>query len=178
MRRWATDWAGALECGGDALQLLQVIDVVAGHGFDDGPEGHGAAFGMRGWALAVGVGDGCEEFEVPVTGGLKEDDGGGEVVGGVALSPGVLIEGLDGWMGFAEGLAKAEAEDDFAIGKVRDDFADAPLAGGWRLIELGLGERREELMEVAGGGFEDGERLLGVEKFCVGIEVHGETVSR
>ena len=37
---------GGLACG-DALDLAKVIQVVAGHGFDDGLEGHGAALGVR-----------------------------------------------------------------------------------------------------------------------------------
>ena len=52
-----------LGCGsrGDALHLLEVVDVVACHGFDDGPEGHGAAFGVGGWAVTVVLRDGGEE---------------------------------------------------------------------------------------------------------------------
>ena len=38
---------------GEAFDLLKVVDVVAGHGFYDGPEGHGAAFGVGGTAVAV-----------------------------------------------------------------------------------------------------------------------------
>lgn len=49
-----------------------MVDVVAGHGFYDGPEGHGSALGMGGGAVAVGFGDGGEETEIPVAGGLEE----------------------------------------------------------------------------------------------------------
>jgi hypothetical protein len=47
MLRWSD---GA--CG-EAFYLLKVVDVVAGHGFYDGPEGHGAALGVGGGAVAV-----------------------------------------------------------------------------------------------------------------------------
>jgi hypothetical protein len=47
MLRWSD---GA--CG-EAFDLLKVVDVVAGHGFYDGPEGHGAALGVGGGAVAV-----------------------------------------------------------------------------------------------------------------------------
>ena len=38
---------------GEALQLLEVVDVVAGHGFDYGPERHRAALGVGGGAVAI-----------------------------------------------------------------------------------------------------------------------------
>ena len=41
---------------------------MACHGFDDGPEGHGAAFGVGGGAVAVVLGDCGEEEQVPVAG--------------------------------------------------------------------------------------------------------------
>ena len=120
--------------GGEAFDLLEVVDVVAGHGFDDGPEGHGAAFGVGGAAVAVFLGDGVEEEQVPVAGGLEEGQGGFELVGCVAFGPGVLVEGLDDGVGLVErggeGLAQAEGEDDLAVGEVGDDLADAPLARG------------------------------------------------
>jgi hypothetical protein len=72
-----------------------VVNIVASHGFDDGPEGHSSAFGVGGGVMAVILGDGGEEAEVPVAGGLVEGQGGVEVVGGVALGPALLIEGLD-----------------------------------------------------------------------------------
>ena len=106
--------------------MLEVVDVVAGHGFDDGPEGHGAAFGVGGAAVAVFVGDGGEVEEVPVAGGLEEGEGGLELVGAVALGPGFLVEGLDDGVGLAErggeGLAEAEGEDDLAVGEVGERF--------------------------------------------------------
>ena len=36
----------------EAFDLLKVVDVVAGHGFYDGPEGHGASLGVGGGAVA------------------------------------------------------------------------------------------------------------------------------
>ena len=61
---------------GEAFDLLKVVDVVAGHGFYDGPEGHGAAFGVGGAAAAVVLRDGGEEEQVPVAGGLEEASAG------------------------------------------------------------------------------------------------------
>ena len=113
---------------------------MAGHGFDDGPESHGAAFGMGGGAMAFVAGDGGEKEEIPVTHGLEERESRLDGVDGVAVGPGLLIEGLDdvvglvGWGG--EGLAEAEAEDGFGVGEVGDDVGDAPLARRGRGVEL------------------------------------------
>ncbi len=113
-----------------------MVDVVASHGFYDGPEGHGSALGVGGGVVTVVLGDGGEEAQVPGAGGLEEGEGGVEVVGGVALGPAILVEGLDDGVLLAEGLAEAEAEDDLAVGEVADDLADAPLAGRGRVIDL------------------------------------------
>src|SRR5258707_8088325 len=105
---------------GEATDLLKVVDVVAGHGFYDGPEGHGAALGVGGGAVAVVLRDGGEVEQVPVTGGLEEGQAGLEVVGCVAFGPGFLVEWLDDGVGLvergSEGLAEAEGEDDLAVG--------------------------------------------------------------
>lgn len=151
---------------------------MAGHGFDDGPEGHGAALGVGGLALTVGFGGGGDEFEVPVAGGVKEHHGRGEVVGCVTVGPDALVKWLDLGLIFAEGLAEAEAEDDLAVGEVRDDLSDAPLSGRGRVLKLCFGERGEELMQGAGGGIQNWQGLSAIEEFSVRIEFHEETVSR
>lgn len=81
-------------------------------------------------------------------------------------------------MFFCERLTEAEGEDQFAVGEVGDDLADAPFAGCWRLVDLCAGEMGGEVAEAVGCGGEDGDRVLAVEEFCVWIEFHGETVSR
>jgi len=150
----------------EAFDLLEVVDVVAGHGFDDGPEGHGAAFGVGGGAAAIVVGDGGEEEQVPVAGGLEEGERGFELVGGGAFGPGVLVEGLDDVVGLVErggeGLAETEGEDDFAVGQVGGDLADAPLAWDGVGVDLGGGEVRGEGVETLRGGGEDGDGVLTV----------------
>ena len=159
--------------GGEAFDLLKVVDVVAGHGFYDGPEGHGAALGMGGGAMAFVAGDGGEEEEVPVAHGLEESECRLDGVDGVPVSPGFLIEGLDdvvglvGWGG--EGLAEAKAEYGFGVGEVGDDVRDAPLAGGGRGVQLRIGEAGGESVEAPGGAGEDGEWVLIVEVFGVWV---------
>jgi hypothetical protein len=154
-------------CCGQALDLLKVVDVVAGHGFDDGPEVHGAAFGVGGGAAAVVVGDGGEEEQVPVAGGLKESQCRFELVGAVARGPGLLVEGLDDGVGLVEmrreSLAEAEGEDDLAVGEVGGDLADAPFARGGAGIDLGVGQACGEGAEARDGGVQDGEGLLAAE---------------
>jgi hypothetical protein len=155
-----------------------VVDVVAGHGLDNGPEGHGAALGVSGGAVAVGLVDGGEEFQIPVARGGEECECGGEVVGGVALGPHLLVEGLDDGVLFAEGLAEAEAEDEFAVGEVGDDLADAPLAGGGRRVGLGGGEGLGDSAEMVSGRGDDGNGVSTFEEFSVRVEVHEVNVSR
>ena len=146
---------------------------MAGHGFDDGPEGHGAAFGMGGGAMALVAGDGGEEQKVPVAHGLEERECRLDGVDGVAVGPGLLVEGLDdvvglvGWGG--EGLAEAKAEDGFGVGEVGDDVRDAPFAGGGWGVQLRVGEAGGESVEASGGAGQDGEWVLIVEVFGVWV---------
>jgi hypothetical protein len=163
---------GGLACG-EAFDLLKVVDVVAGHGFYDGPEGHGAAFGVGGAASAVVLRDGGEEEQVPVAGGLEESECGLEVVGCVTFGPGVLVEGLDDGVGLGEGgresLAEAEGEDNLAVGEMGDDVADAPLAGCGGSVDLSAGEAGGEGLETLGSRGEDGDGVLTVQVAGVGV---------
>jgi len=175
-------WLG----GGEAFELLEVVDVVAGHGLYDGPEGHGSTFGMGGGSSAVGFGGGSDEVHVPVAEVGEDGEGGDEVVGGVALAPDCLVEGLDHGVGFSrlgcEGLAEAVGEDEFAVCEVGDDFAEAPLAGGGGVLDLRWGEAGGEFGDGCGGTEENGDGVpqvsIGVgEVFGVGVELHAATVS-
>jgi hypothetical protein len=154
-------------CGGQAFDLLKVVDVVAGHGLYYGPEGHGAALGVGGAAVAVVLRDGGEEEQVPVASGLEESQRWLEMVGCVTLGPGLLVKGLDDGVGLgergSESLAESEGEDDFAVGEVGDDVADAPLARGGGSIDLSAGETGGEGLEALGGRGEDGDGVLTVE---------------
>jgi hypothetical protein len=155
-----------------------VVNVVASHGFDDGPEGHGSAFGVGGGMVAVLFGDGGEETQVPVAGGLVEGQGGVEVVGGVAIGPALLIEGLDDGVLFAEGLSEAEAKNSLAVREVSYDFADAPFVGCGGTIDLCRCEGGRNGAQVVDGRRQDRDRLLAAQEFCVRIYVHAGTVSR
>ena len=84
-----------------------------------------------------------------------------------------LVEGLDDGVGLAgrggEGLAEAEGEDDFAVGEVRGDLADAPLAGGRMGGDLGAGEAGGEGVETLGRCGQNGDRILAVKIAGVGV---------
>ena len=157
----------------EAFDLLKVVDVVAGHGFYDGPKGHGAALGVGGEAMPVILRDGGEEEQVPVAGGLEESEAGLEVVGGVAFAPCFLVEGLDDGVRlvecWGEGLAQSEAEYDLAVGQVSDDFADAPLAGSGGIVDLRAAEAGGEGSEALGGGGQDGDGILTIKEAGVGV---------
>lgn len=149
-----------------------MVDVVSAHGLDDGPEGHGAALGMGGGPVAVGLGHCGEEPEVPVTDGGEGGKAGGDVVGGVALAPDALVEGLDDGMVSGEGLTEAEGKDQLAVGQVGDDLANGPLARCGSVIDLGGGEWSDEAANAIGSGRDDGDRVLVAEIGGVGIQFH------
>lgn len=108
-----------------------------------------------------------------MAGGGEEREGGRKIVGGVAFAPDALIEGLDDGVRLAEGLAKAEREDEFAVGEVGNDLADAPLARSRNAIGPGFGQGLGEGFETAGGAGDDGDGVMTSEKICVWVEFHG-----
>jgi len=101
---------GAALLAGDALELSEVVEVVAGHGFHDGLEGHGSALGMGDGAIGRGGQGALKQDQVP----LAESGEGGACLGRldalVGPGPVVLVEGLDRGRVFRKGLAQAEAE--------------------------------------------------------------------
>ena len=112
-----------------------MVEIVAGHGFDDGLESHGAALGMCD-RLGGGAGQSFrDELQIP---GAQGGESCQSVFGGNALigsGPLVLVKGLKDVVVFCEGLAETEGEGDLAVGEVAYDFRGRPLAGcgrfGW-----------------------------------------------
>lgn len=161
-------------CGCEVLDLLEVVQVVAGHGVEDGLEGERTAFGMVGFACEFGFAQAAYQLQVPLPERAKERECGGQIVVRIVLGPGVLIERLDEDLGLAllragEGLAQAEAEGNFAVGQVGDDLADTPLTGRDRRLDLLGGEAAGGLMEETRGGGEYGAGVLTAERFSVGV---------
>ncbi len=169
--------AGLFGGGGEAGDLLEVVEVVAGHGFDDGPEGHGAAFGVGGASFALFVADFVEQQEVPGAGGFEEVERGVDVEVCVALRPFFLVEGLDHRMVFGEGLAEAEAEDDLAIGEVGNDLAGGPLCAGLAEFNLLVGDALEQGVQFGGGLGDDFEGIAVAQEVCVGVQVHADSMT-
>ena len=155
---------------------------MACHGFDDGPEVHGAALGVSGAAVSVFLRDGCEEEKIPIAGGLEEGEGGLEGIDLVALGPGVLVEGLDDMVGLAggvgKGLAEPEGEDNLTVGEMSGHLADAPLARNRVGVDLCGAEGRGDGANTACRGVEDGDRVLPAEEAGVRVELHSEKISR
>jgi hypothetical protein len=155
---------------GQFLKLGDVVEVVASHGFDEGGEGHGAAFGVgdglcgRCWR---GVAD---EDEVPFAHGGEGCEGllrGDSRVGGGPLC---LVEGLEHVVLFGECLAEAEAEGYFAVGEMAEDFGGGPFAGrggdGDAVGADGFGEG----FESCGGQRDDFRDGAAVDEFGVWVE--------
>ena len=172
IRHWRLRCLVEAGCG-EFFKLRQMVAVVAGHGFEDGGEGHCAAFGM-GDGLTGGVGW-CvlKEREVP---GAQSGEGGERLLRGdvgVGRGPAVLVEGLQDVVVFGEGLAQAKGEGDFAVGEMTEDLCRRPFAGSRSAVDAlrayGIGEG----LKRGGGCGEDlrnpGEGSSGVEESGVGI---------
>ncbi len=157
----------------DAAQLREVIQVVAGHGFDHGLEGHCAPLGMSHGSARGGGQRGLNQPQVPLAQRAEGFKRLGRGNTGIMHRPLVLIEGLDDRVIFSERLAQAEGEDDLAIGQVTEDFGGAPFAGRRRLLLFGT-----EDFEVFGDGVgrcsQDDVERPSVEKLLVWVDLaHG-----
>ena len=117
-----------------------MVNIVTSHGFDKGPKGHGASFGVGGEAMTVSLGDGAEKVEIPLAGRLEEIERSNQIVSNVTLHPNRLIKGLDDRVGLIEGsgesLAETKRKDEFTIGEVSNNLADAPFVRSWSLVNL------------------------------------------
>lgn len=122
----------------DALDLLEMIDIVSGYHADDVLDGFLAALGMLTKMLPLVGLEGFEEREIRIAYDTVLLDG----FAGIALfivpgdDPRVLIEGLDGSSGGSEDGAHAPGNYDFYVGEVGEYFGDGPLAGGWALAKF------------------------------------------
>ena len=156
-----------------------MVEVVACHGFEKDLEGHGAALRMGQLAEEVGLAGASDKLEVPFARGAEELERGGQGVGTVARGPGVLVEGPDDGVDLGQGLAKAHAVVELAVGEVGDDLAGAPF--GFSIYRRGdgcgdllRGELADGLMDEARRGGEDGAGVLAGEEACIWVEGHAD----
>ncbi len=168
--------AGLFLC--EAFEQLDVVAIVAGDGFEDELQGEIAALRVGGGAGEVFGSDGGEQADVPGADGLVGGLGGGEVVGGVAVAPAILIEGLERGCVGGEGLAEAPAPDDLGVGEMRHQLPEAPLVLAGGVVDLLGGVRGEELAEAGRGGADDVDGVVAFEVVGVRILFHGTTVAR
>jgi hypothetical protein len=120
------------------LELGDVVEVVAGHGFYDGGEGHGAALGVGYGLLGCRCWGVADQDQVPLAHGGEGSDGLLGRDAGVGDGPLFLVKRLEDVVVFGEGLAEAKAEGDFAVGEMAEDFGGGPLAGrGETAMRLG-----------------------------------------
>ena len=155
-----------------------MVSIVARYGLEDELQGEVAAFRMRGGAGEVFGLKGGEESNVPGANGFVGGLGGGEVVGGVAIAPAILIEGLERWIVCGERLAKAPAPDDLGVGEVGHQLAKAPLLLARGAVDLFRSVGGEELAEACGCLADDVNGVVAVKVMRVRIlfhEVDGST---
>src|ERR1700756_349343 len=111
-----------------------MIDVVAAHGLDNGPEAHGAALRVNhGFRMGLKR-ERAYEREVPVAHRVEGGERVPSTIPVVMSRPFLLVEGLNGVMVFTESLPQTEAEDQLAVGEVADDLTGTPLPWSRRLI--------------------------------------------
>lgn len=137
-----------LLAGGDGFELLEVVEVVAGYGFDHGLEGHFAAFGMGERFREHLGGCGADQREIPIADGGEDGEGRASFERRIIFRPLVLVEGLDDVMVFREGLAQAKPKDHFAIGEVAEDLAGGPFSWGEGLFRAFGAQFIEEAVEA------------------------------
>ena len=105
-----------------------MVQVVTGHSFHNGVEGHGAALRVSDGLGARGRQSCADELQVPLS---QRSEGSKSLLCGEALVVGrplFLIEWLQSMVVLGKCLAKAEGEGDFAICEVADDLGGRPLA--------------------------------------------------
>ena len=156
--------------GDDPFEGIDVVEVVAGGDFYEGPEGDGPEFGVEGGAVFVGFGEAVDEGEIPAA---ERDPGGAGGLGGVfnalvGAGPGVLLEGLEGGVVGAVDVAEAPGPGHLAVGEVGEDLADRPLGGGGFVFDLLGGESGEDLDEARRRGAQYLGGVAALEEMDVG----------
>ena len=122
------------------FELLEMIQVVPRGGLYQSAQGHLAAFGVRHWLLKVIFCSRPQQAQIPFAESRKrlESQFRRERV---PLRPAVLIEGLNGVMGFRKRLPVTETEGDFAICQMAEDLHSGPFSGCPGLAKAGLAHK-------------------------------------
>src|ERR1041385_3010326 len=135
---------------GNGFDLLHVINVMSTQGFDDGLKCHGAALGMSYGFSERHRRQAAQQLQIPIAHGCEGGERRSSAAGRVRFGPKVLIKWLDDVVRFGEGLPDAECEHGFAIGKVAEDFADAPLARRRCAVDLLVGKSTDDFLQLTG----------------------------
>ena len=104
---------------------------------------------------------------------LKEGERGLELVGLVAFSPGVLVEGLDDGVGLVErgGEVWRRRKEKTSSQSARWAAISRMLhlRGAGRCVDLSVGEVGGECVDACGGGGEHGDGVLAVKELGVRV---------
>src|SRR5260370_32963584 len=125
----------------DALDLLDMVDVVSGYHADDVFDRFLSALGMLAVELPLIRRKRFEERKIRFTHDAVQFDGFARIAFFVVScdDPGILIEGLNGDSWGSKDGAHAPADYDFNVGEVGQDFGNRPLIGRGALAEFGGG---------------------------------------
>ena len=104
----------------DGFDLVEMVEVVAGHHVEEALDAFFAAFGVQAVMFPLFGLEGFEDGEVRFADGAKDFDALAGIAFVVAASgdPGVLIVGLDRRAGRSEDAAKAPGGDDLCVAEV------------------------------------------------------------
>src|SRR3954464_2617370 len=105
-----------------------MVEVVAGHRFDNRAEGHVAAFGVDAllrhalWRRVL------NQRKIPFAHRRERAERAARAEAAVHPRPFLLVERLNDVVRLGEGLPQTERERDFAVGEMAEDLARVPLA--------------------------------------------------
>jgi len=113
--------------GRDLLQLGQVIQIMAGHGFDDYSKGHRTSLRMSDRTVPVLWRSLVQQNSVPLAQSHKRAQSIFPAYERILRRPAGLIEGLDDMAIFSQCLPQAEREGNLGIGEVAKYLARCPF---------------------------------------------------
>lgn len=163
------------DLNGNGFQLRQMIQIVAGNGFNEFAESHFPTLRMLEALGHRSRRNRAQQHQIPLTHTREGHHRGLRIVARVVACPPFLVEGLDGVMTFRQSLTEPIAEYYFAIREMAQDFKRAPFSRSRGFFNARWTERDGKLFKMPGGSGYYFERIASTELSCIGI--HPITIS-